>query len=113
MMLVSEVEILSYLGYDDDVPFLDLIIKGVSSSIISYLGAGATFLSANGELILDSAGNPIVPNDVKLAVAVWVAERLKNREGQPEVTIDSRHGYGYPPPAVVSLIGYMRTPGLA
>lgn len=75
-MLVTLEEAREHLRVDsdDDAASIELQIKAVSLSIISLLGAAATFLDEDGNVVYDSAGNPVgVPENVKLATLVVLA----------------------------------------
>lgn len=95
-------------GPDDAV--LNLLIAAASKSVLNYLD-GAAFLDSDGNVPVDSDGNPDgVPEDVQLATLFLVAEWFKNREAAQDGAVDAQFGYAYLPRPVVSLLYPYRSP---
>ena len=107
--LVTKTEAMQFLHYDDEPPELERLINGVSAAILNYLGPDATFL----EVASDSEDYAPIPDEVKAACLIWMAEIDQNREGGQAAPVDPRFGYGYPPPTVVAFLSPLRCPRMA
>ena len=105
--LVTVEEAMKHLRYETQPPELELLIDAASAAVRNYLGANASFLDVNGHVIDE------IPFEVKAATLIWLGEMDKNREGEQEARVDSKFGYGFPPPAVISLLCPLRDPRMA
>lgn len=113
MMLVSLQQASNHLRRDasDDDADLLLKIEAASGAVLNYLKDGAdAFLDSAGEVMQDSAGDPVdVPRVVQAATLLMVGYFYKDRDN------DSEHEYepGYLPRPVTALLYPLRDPTLA
>lgn len=108
VMLVSLQQASDHLRRDDDADNNDLTlkIKAASKSIIRYLKDGATFLDSQGDVEVDSSGDPIgVPEDVQSATLIMLGWLYRDRDA-----MDDRIEYATLPKAVTALLYPLRKP---
>ena len=113
MMLVSLEQARDHLRSDsvDDSLDLELKIQAASAAVLAYLKSGAdAFLDTAGEVIVDSAGDPVgVPFQVKAAVLLMVGYLYRQRDEDEGEEFEQ----GYLPRPVTALLYPLRTPALA
>lgn len=119
VMLVSLEQASEHLRRDTDADDNDLTLKilAASAACINYLKSGAnSFINSSGDVDYDSAGNPIVPYNVQMAVLILVGIFYRDREGQDTMITSSRimdkWQLGYLPMPVQSLLYPHRDPAL-
>jgi hypothetical protein len=122
MMLITLQQAKAHIRitHDGDDSTIEGLIAGASAAVVTYLKDYAlTFLNTAElpEEVLDENSPPevidyAVPEDIKVAVKILVAEWFKNREAKQDGEIDSQFGYGYLPRAVIAILYPYRTPTL-
>lgn len=132
--LVTLQEARDHLRIDDvdsnggpDASWLNLWIPVFSRAVARYLKDSWRLyepeLDANGDPVLDSAGDPIPEVDsngdetlkpeVRGAVLIALEDAYRNRGGEGEHKVDKDFGYGYSlPKAAIGLLYSLRMPAL-
>jgi len=99
---------------EDDNADLQLKITAASRRVLQYLGDQAEFLDSNGDVPVDSNGDPVdVPEHVQAATLLLIGDLYEQREGGQTASVDSKFGYGYLPVGVVALLYQSRDPVIA
>jgi hypothetical protein len=109
--LVTLPEVKSQLMMDSDAAdgWIDMMILAISGAVISWLKdewrAYEPLLGADGKVIVDSSGDPILLTDsngdylvkpvVKAATLVEIASQFRFREGDGATAVPSHAGHGY------------------
>jgi hypothetical protein len=90
---------------------IDLMIEGASHAVLNYLKSGADyFLDTNGEVPLDTDGDPDgVPAVVQNATLLMLGYLYRYRDENP----NDEFQMGYLPAPVMSLLYPLRDPALA
>lgn len=113
MILVTLAEAKRHLRIIDDAddPDLELRILAASEAVRNYLKDGVdAFTDSNGDLILDSAGDPVgVPFVVKAATLLMLGYLYKDRDENA----DDAYEQGFLPKPVTALLYPLRDPALA
>jgi len=107
--LISMAEATAHLRVDTDADSAELQIKiyAASAAVLGYLKSRAEeFLDTAGEVVQDTAGNPIVPYQVYAATCLMLGYLYKNRDNSEDFQ------QGYLPPAVTALLYTSRDPAL-
>lgn len=108
MMLVTLQQASDHLRRDTDADDADLTLKihAASAAVLNYLSVGADrFLDSSGEMITDSAGDPVdIPYEVQAAVLLMVGTLYKDRDASDAFE------RGYLPAPVTALLYPLRTP---
>jgi hypothetical protein len=95
---------------NDGTEDLALKIYAASAMVLNYLGDSASsFLDSGGQVEQDSAGNPIVPFEVKAATLMMLGYLWRLRDGDP----DKAYEHGYLPMPVISMLYPLRDPALS
>lgn len=116
MMLVTLQEASDHLRRDttDDNADLELKIRAASAAVLRYLKDASPYeRDSNGDVVVDSNGDPEVLFEVRAAVLLMLGELYKNREGEQGGEIPTQWGYGYLPRPVVALLYPLRHPSMA
>lgn len=116
MMLVTLQEASEHLRRDttDDDQDLTLKIRAASAAVRRYLKDVSPYeRDSNGDVVVDSSGDPEVLFEVRAAVLLLLGELYKNREGEQGGEIPTQWGYGYLPRPVVALLYPLRHPSMA
>lgn len=95
---------------DDDDSDLSIKIKAASILVIRYLKDAVTFLDSADEVEYDSAGDPLVPEDVQSATLLIIGALYDSRGDNSEA--DFFEG-GKLPPAARALLDTLRKPTMA
>ncbi|WP_439444445.1 head-tail connector protein [Xanthomonas translucens pv. translucens] len=111
MKLVTVEQARMRLRIDDDFDNddLELMIEGASAAVITYLKSAVNKWIADGKLILDAEGKPLLPPQVLQAVLVLVGIFYKDRDEDPE----GLYEMGYLPKPVTALLYPLRDPAIA
>lgn len=115
MMLVTLDQGKSHLNVDLDLTAQDaditLKIHAASSAVINYLKSGkAIFLNSQGDLAIDSKGDPVgVPFEVQAATLLMLGFLYKDRDENAEGAFER----GYLPMPVTALLYPLRDPAFA
>lgn len=112
MMLVSLQQARNHLRSDDSDDDADLSLKilAASAAVLAYLKDGATFVDSNGDVPVDSYGDPVgVPRQVQAATLLMVGYLYRLRDENE----DEAYEHGYLPKPVTSLLYPLRDPAIA
>lgn len=94
----------------DHDDLLDIYIDAASETIVDHLQDNVSeFIDSNGDVILDSEGNPETPKKVKVATLMLVGIFFRDREGSEVANWPP----GFLPPAIISLLCSRRDPTCA
>lgn len=112
--LVTLAQVRSHLRRDEDDTGADADLRGkitgASEAILLYLKAGAdAFLDTSGQVLIDSAGDPIVPGVVRSAALIMVGYLDRARDDNPDGAFEPN----VLPKPVQALLYPLRTPTLA
>ncbi len=116
MMLVTLQEASDHLRLDSDADEADVLLKirAASAAVRRYLKDASPYeRDSNGDVAVDSNGDPEVLFEVRAAVLLMLGELYKNREGEQGGEIPTQWGYGYLPRPVVALLYPLRHPSMA
>jgi len=100
--LITYEEAFDHLRLDssDDESLVQAYIQSASSAILSYIGDNA---------FIEVEEKTVVRDEVKQACKLLVGNFYRNREASENTDkLDAGYGYGYLPPAVLSLIFHLR-----
>lgn len=88
-----------------------LKIGAASLAVLRYIGDSAdAFLDSDGEVPVDSAGDPVgVPEDVQAATLILLGDLYRNRDGESK----AEYEFGVLPRVVVSILYPYRLPSMA
>lgn len=113
MMLVSITTAKSHLRVDtfDEDNDITLKIHAASAAVLNYLKSGANkFLDSNGEVEIDSSGEPVgVPYEVEAATLLMLGYLYKDRDENAEGAYEQ----GFLPKPVTALLYPLRDPAFA
>lgn len=113
MKLITLTQASDYIRRDTnaDDTLLDSIVEGASHAVLNYLKSGAdSFLDSNGEVPVDSSGDPVgVPFVVQCATMYLTSWLYRNRDMDEQKTFET----GYLPPPVTAMLYALRDPALA